>query len=156
MLVDEDGTQLWIVPRATALAQAQEKNMDLVQVAYDPVKKIATAKIMDYGKFMYEQKKKESDKKKKQKTQWQKDIKFWYNIGDHDLAIKLKKAKEFLEKWYAVRLSVVLKGREKAYKPLVREKFKEIVEKMEEYGRPQWIKEEHFWFTLVLLSRIRK
>lgn len=155
MLVDGKWTQLGLVPRAKALAKAEEQGMDLVQVAYDPVKKVATAKIIDYGKYMYEQKKKENDKKKKQKAQWQKEVKFGYNIGDHDLEIKLKKAREFLEKWYAVKLSVVLRWREKAYKSLVRERFEEIVEKMQDFWRPQWIKVEHFGFTLVLLSRTR-
>ena len=155
MLVDEDWSNLWVVPRAKALAKAEEKWMDLVQLAYDPKEKIATAKIIDYGKYMYEKKKKESEKKKQQKAKWQKEIKFWYNIGDHDLEIKIKKAQEFLSQWHAVKLMVVLRWREKAYKQLVKEKFEVIKETMMEHGRPQSIKEEQFGFVLVVLPKRR-
>lgn len=155
MLIDENWENVWKIPRAKALERAQDLWLDLVQLSYDPKDKVATAKLIDYGKYMYEKKKKDNDKKKAQKNKWQKEIKFWYNIGDHDLDIKLKKAIGFLEKWHVVKLAVVLKWREKVYKNLVREKFIALEEKLQEFGRPQWIKEERFWFILLIFPSSR-
>ncbi len=153
LVIQENGTKVWPIPRAKALQMAEEQWLDLVQVWYNPKDKICTAKIVDFGKWMYDKKKVESEKKKKQKQKWQKEIKFWYNIGDNDLDMKLKKAIEFLEDWYVVKLMVVLRWREKAYKELVREKMIYSETFLSEYWKSQWIKEEHFWFTLVLLHK---
>lgn len=128
MLIDDDGNNLGNVPRAKALAQAQEAGLDLVQLSYDPKDKVATAKIVDYGKYMYDKKRKEHEKKIQQKAKGQKEIKFGYNIGEHDLQIKIERAIVFLDKGYSVKVMVVLRGREKAYKELVREKFLQIEE----------------------------
>lgn len=155
MLIDEKWEQLGKIPRAKALAQAQELGLDLVQLSYDPKDKVATAKMIDYGKYMYDKKRKESDKKKQQKAMAQKEIKFWYNIGDHDLEIKLKRAKDFLDKWHAVKLMVVLRGRERVYKELVRWKFEHIQEALAEHGKSQWIKEEQTGFLLLLIPKRR-
>jgi translation initiation factor IF-3 len=76
MLIDQNGEQLGKVPRAKALAQAQELGLDLVQLSYDPKNKVATAKMIDYGKYMYDKKRKESEKKKQQKAKAQKELKF--------------------------------------------------------------------------------
>jgi len=155
MLIDSTGEQLGKMPRAKALAMAQEQWLDLVQLSYDPKDKVATAKLIDYGKYMYDKKRKESDKKKQQKAKAQKEIKFWYNIGDHDLDIKLKKAEEFLWKWHTVKLMVVLRWREKAYKELVREKFEHIEEVLWAFWKSQGIKEEQFWFLLMMAPKRR-
>jgi translation initiation factor IF-3 len=104
---------------------------------------------------MYDKKRKESEKKKQQKAKAQKELKFWYNIGEHDLDIKLKKAQDFLNKWHAVKLMVVLRWREKAYKELVREKFTHIQEVLAEYGKSQWVKEEQFGFLLLMIPKRR-
>lgn len=153
LVIDTDGNKVWPIPRAKALAMAYDKWLDLVQVWYNPKEKVSTAKIVDFGKWMYEKKKMESEKKKKQKQKWQKEVKFWYNIGDHDLDLKLKKAAEFLQDGYIVKLMVVLKWREKAYKELVREKMIYAEWFLDEYGKSQGIKIEQFWFTLVLLNK---
>ena len=153
LVIDEDGEKVWTVSRAKALEMAGSKGLDLVQIAYNPKEQISTAKIVDFGKWMYGKKKAESEKKKKQKKKWQKEVKFGYNIWDHDLDLKLKKAQEFLDEWYVVKLMVVLRWREKVYKELVRDKLYRAEEFLAESGRSQGLKEEQFWFTLVLLSR---
>lgn len=152
-VIDQNGENAGTVPRRTALAMAQEAWLDLVQISYNPKDKVSTAKIVDFGKRKYDKQKAEKKKKQNQKQKWQKEIKFWYNIWDHDLDMKLDKAKEFLEDWYVVKIMVVLRGREKAYKPLVRKKMEYAKEYLEKYGKPQWIREEHFGFLLVLLNK---
>lgn len=155
LVVDAEGNKLWVMPRAKALAMADEQWLDLVQIWYNPKEQVSTAKLVDFGKWMYEKKKAENENKKKQKHKWQKEIKFGYNIGDHDLDLKLKKAAEFLQDGYALKLMVVLRGREKIYKSLVTEKMDRAEQFLMEFGRSQWVKEEQFGFTLVLLSKKR-
>lgn len=75
---------------------AEEQGVDLVQIGYNPTEQISTAKLVDFGRFMYDKKKTENEKKKKQKQKGQKEVKFGYNIGEHDLELKVKKAQEFL------------------------------------------------------------
>ena len=92
LLLDADGTKLGVLPRRVALQKAEDQGKDLVQIAYDPKEQICTAKIVDYGKYMYEKQKVAKEKRKQQRHKWQKEIKFGYNIGDNDLQIKIKKA----------------------------------------------------------------
>lgn len=153
LLLDSEGNKIGLVSRKSALDKAQEQGLDLVQVGYNPREQVCTAKLVDFGKYMYDKKKAENEKKKNQKSKGQKEVKFWYNIGDHDLELKLKKAQEFLEDGYVVKLMVVLRWREKAYKELVRSKLEHAETYLADAWRSQWIKEEHFGFTLVLLSK---
>ena len=102
--------------------------MDLVCVAEkaDP----PVCRIMNYGKFMYEQNKKLKEQKKKQQTQKTKEIKFHVNIDPHDFEIKLKHIIEFLEKGYKVKVSLFLRGRENAHRDLGLERLKQVVEEV--------------------------
>ena len=141
--------------RAKALTLASEKGLDLVQINYDPKTKICTAKIVDFGKYQYEKKKAESEKRKKTKSMLQKEIKFGYNIGDHDLDMKVKKGIEFLDKGHPLKVNVVLRWREKAYKDIVRAKLNGVEEQLKEYGKSQWVKSENFGFTLLVIPSKR-
>lgn len=149
-VVDEEWNNLWTMPRSKALEMAWEQGMDLVQIAYDPKKQVCTAKIVDFGKWQYDKKKAENEKKKKQKNKWQKEIKFGYKIWDHDLDMKLKKWIEFLWEWHVLRVAIVLRGREKIYKELAREKILRAEETLSTAGKSQWVKIEQFWFTLLI------
>ncbi len=153
LIINEDWTKSAIMPRAFALAEAEAKGMDLVQLAYDATEQVATAKIVDFGKYMYDKKKKDNEKKKTQTAKGQKEIKFGYNIGDNDLALKIKKAKEFLAEGYIVKLMVVLRGREKAYKDIVYRKFVTVEEQLQPFGRSQGIKSEQFWYALMITGK---
>ncbi len=88
---------------------AEEQGVDLVQMSYDPQEQLCTAKLIDYGRYMYDKKKAEQEKKKKSKPKEQKEIKFGYTIGENDLDMKIRKAHEFLQDGHAVRVNVVLK-----------------------------------------------
>ncbi len=156
LVVDADGEKLWTMPRAKALAMASEKWLDLVQINYDASTKICTAKMVDFGKYQYENKKAESEKRKKLKSRVQKEIKFWYNIWDHDLDLKVRRAIDFLDKWHPLKINVVLKWREKAYKDIVRAKLDGVEEKLKAYGKSQWVKSENFGFGLIIIPSKRQ
>ncbi len=142
MVIAEDGEQLGVMPRAKALELAEEQGYDLVQMSYDPQEQLCTAKLVDYGKYMYDKKKSEQEKKKKNKTKEQKEIKFGYTIGDNDLDMKIRKATEFLQDGHTVRISVVLKGREKVYKHLALEKLQRAEQALDPVSKSQGVKEE--------------
>ena len=149
-VVNSEWENLWEMPRSKALEMASEQWLDLVQIAYDPKKQVSTAKIVDFWKRQYDKKKAENEKRKNQRNKWQKEVKFWYKIGDHDLEMKLKKWKEFLSEWYVLRVAIVLKWREKIYKELAREKMLRAEEILSESWKSQWVKQEQFWFTLLI------
>jgi translation initiation factor IF-3 len=109
-LVLSDGTMKKEIPLFGALEIAEEYGMDLVEVSNPDTTDIPICKIMDYGKMLYAQKKKQ---KSNRHVQHVKDIKYGININSHDLEVKHKKIEEFLNKRYIVRYVLELKGREK-------------------------------------------
>ena len=108
----DDGTQYGIISRNAALAQAEELGLDLVLIAPDA--KPPVCKIMDYGKFRYQEEKKKKEAKKKQKVIEVKEIKLSVKIADNDINYKIKHAREFLEAGKHVKFRVFLRGREMA------------------------------------------
>jgi translation initiation factor IF-3 len=112
-LIDEAGDPLGEMDTATALSRAQEKELDLVVVG--PQANPPVARIMDYGKFKYEQDRK-SRKNKAKKSQEIKEIRISYNTGEHDLNFKLNQAKQFLKEGHKLKLRLKLVGREMAFK----------------------------------------
>ena len=111
-VLGDDGEQFGIISRDKALNIADNRGLDLVLVSPDA--KPPVAKIMDYGKYKYEQEKKRKEARKKQKTIDVKEVKFSCKIADGDIAYKVKHAREFLEKGKHVKLRVFLRGREMA------------------------------------------
>ena len=111
-VLGDEGEQFGILSREEAMKIADEKELDLVLVSPDA--KPPVAKIMDYGKFKYEQEKKKKEARKNQKTIDVKEVKFSCKIADGDIAYKVKHAIEFLEAGKHVKLRVFLRGREMA------------------------------------------
>lgn len=109
-LIDSNGDQLGIVSSRKALEIAGERKLDLVKIA--PNAKPPVCKVMDYGKYKYEQAKREKEAKKKQKIINVKEVRLSLNIEDHDLNTKANKANKFLEKGDKVKVSLRFKGRE--------------------------------------------
>jgi translation initiation factor IF-3 len=109
-LIDEQGAQLGIVQIREALRIAAEKELDLVNVA--PTAKPPVCRIMDYGKFKYEQSKREKEARKNQKVVLIKEIRMTPNIEDHDFSTKVKSAIKFLQEGDKVKASVRFRGRE--------------------------------------------
>jgi translation initiation factor IF-3 len=109
-LIDEKGEQLGIVPLSKALDLAEEKNLDLVNVA--PTAKPPVCKIMDYGKFKFEQQKKEKEARKNQQVINIKEIRLSPTIDEHDFQTKLRSAVKFLQNGDKVKVSVRFRGRQ--------------------------------------------
>jgi translation initiation factor IF-3 len=109
-VIDPDGNQIGVMPVPQALAAAQEFGLDLVEVS--PNAKPPVCKIMDYGRYKYEQTKKQHEAKKKQATFQLKEIKVRPKTGDHDLQTKLGHIKKFLERKDKVKVTVMFRGRE--------------------------------------------
>jgi len=108
--VDADGGQLGVLPLREALRLAEEKQLDLVEVA--PQAKPPVCRIMDYGKFRYEQSKKEKEAKKKQRVITVKEVKLRPNIDDHDFNVKAKNAIRFLKDGDKVKATIMFRGRQ--------------------------------------------
>ena len=112
-VIDPDGNQIGIIPTYKALATAADFGLDLVEIS--PSANPPVCKIMDYGRFKYEQTKKQQEAKKKQSTFQIKEIKIRPRTSDHDLQVKLCHIKRFLEKKDKVKVSVIFRGREIAF-----------------------------------------
>ena len=109
-LISDNGEKLGIVPLSRALELAGEKKLDLVLVS--PNSEIPVCKIMNYGKYKFEQSKKEKEAKKKQKVQETKELRITPNIEEHDFGFKAKNARKFLEDGNKVKITVRFRGRE--------------------------------------------
>jgi translation initiation factor IF-3 len=109
-VIGPEGEQLGVLPLEAALAKAQEYGLDLVEVS--PMAKPPVCKIMDYGKFKYEAKKKASEAKKKQTIVKLKEVKFRPKTEEHDYAFKVKAIREFLAEGNKARVTVMFRGRE--------------------------------------------
>lgn len=109
-VIDADGTQLGILPTKEALRIAQEKELDLINIA--PQAKPPVCKILDYGKYRFEQAKRDKEAKKKQKIIEIKEVRLSPNIDDHDLDTKVRAALKFLQNGDKVKVSVRFRGRE--------------------------------------------
>ena len=115
-VVDVNGEQLGIMPTKDALKRALDADLDLVEIA--PNAKPPVCRIMDYGKYRYEQSKREKEAKKKQKIINVKEIKLRPNIEDHDLRTKTKNVLRFLSDGDKVKITVMFRGREMAHPDL--------------------------------------
>jgi len=115
-LIDEDGTQVGVTPIAEALQLAQTRGHDLVEIA--PQATPPVCKVINFSKYRYEQEKKEREARKKQKTGQLKEVRIRPRIGEHDLEIKLKHAREFLVEHNKVQITVMFMGREMQHRDL--------------------------------------
>lgn len=112
-LIGEDGEQVGIMSAREAMKIAQEAELDLVKIA--PAAKPPVCKIIDYGKYKYEQARKEKEAKKKQKTVEVKEVRLSPNIDTNDLNTKINNAKKFISKGNKVKVTLRFRGREMAH-----------------------------------------
>ena len=123
-----EGEQLGIMLTRDALRMAEEQHLDLVEVA--PNAKPPVCRIMDFGKFRYEQQKREKEAKKKQKTISIKEVKLRPNIDEHDFNVKLKNALRFVEEGNKVKVTIMFRGRELSHPELGRAVLDRVAERM--------------------------
>lgn len=132
-----------------ALKRAQEKGMDLVEIS--PVSSPPVCKIMDFGTYLYNQKKKDKKQKKGQKQTETKTIRLSIRTGTHDLQIKAKQAKKFLEDRNIVKVVVLFKGREMAHGDLGFAKMDEFYKMIEDVANiEQEPKRQGYQMTMIL------
>ena len=131
-VIDNDGTQLGVMPTVQALELAFEKKLDLVNIS--PSAKPPVCKILDYGKYRYELQKKEKEAKKKQKVTEVKEIRVSTFIEEHDLMVKASNASKFLKDGDKVKVSLRFKGREKGYAPVGEKVMAAFAEAVSEFG----------------------
>ncbi len=125
-LSDEDGNQLGIMPTSEALQMARDEGLDLVEIV--PHAKPPVCKIVDYGKYRFQMEKKLRDTKKNQKQQLLKEIKMFLKVATHDLEVKAKAARGFLEDGNKVKVTIKFKGRELAHTEIGFEVMNSVLE----------------------------
>lgn len=132
-VIDAEGEQLGILSKRDALQKAREADMDLVLIA--PQAKPPVCKIIDYGKFTYEQQKREKDQKKAQHQKELKEIRLRAGTDTHDLDFKTRHAREFLEKGHKVKATVFFRGREIVHQDLGRELLQKFIDSLADISK---------------------
>ena len=131
-LIDENGEQLGIVSSREAQKIADERKLDLVKIA--PTAKPPVCRIMDYGKYKFDQAKKEKEARKKQKTVDVKELRLSPSIDTHDVQVKVKKSNEFLKDGDKVKISIRFRGREIGHSKVGMQIMEDFAKATEEFG----------------------
>ena len=136
-LIDADGNMVGIVTPEEANTMAIESGLDLVEIS--PNASPPVCKIMDFGKFKYDQQKREAEARKKQKTIELKEIKFRPNTDKHDYEVKMRSVTKFLENGDKVKITLRFRGREMAHQELGAELMERVVVDTAHLGKPDVI-----------------
>lgn len=131
--IDDEGKQLGVIETADAIAMAIKKGLDLVEIA--PDQRPPVARILDFGKYKYELKKKEQASKKKQHQMQVKEVRVRPKIAEHDVQVKVRKAKAFLENGDKVQVNCLFRGREMAHKDVAHRVLMHVYELLEDIAK---------------------
>ena len=131
-LIDDEGNQVGIIATRDALEMARQKGLDLVEVAPNAVPPVC--RLMDYGKFRYEQSRKERDSRKNQHVVELKEVRIRPKIDDHDLETKGRQASKFLDHGDKVKLTVLFRGREMAHPDIGKGLLDQLIELLKPHG----------------------
>ena len=134
-VIDADGKQLGIVPISQALVAAQQRGMDLVEVAPNATPPVC--RVVDFGKYKYEQEKREREARKHQHATKLKEIKIRLNIDPHDYETKVNHMREFLGDGMKVKVTMMLRGRENAHPEYGNQMMQKIIQDVSGHGRPE-------------------
>ena len=153
-VIDETGAQLGVMDIFAAIDLAKSKGLDLIQVTekVDP----PVCKIGNYGKYLYALQKKERKVKVKTKISKLKEVQLGFNISPHDIEVKAKQAKSFLEEGDKVKVGMILKGREKAMGDFAKNKiqfFLETINKLIPVKTERELKREPKGFTMIISKK---
>ncbi|MEM1374446.1 MAG: translation initiation factor IF-3 [Pseudomonadota bacterium] len=132
-LIDENGDNVGVVSPSRAMQLAEDAGLDLVEIS--PNANPPVAKIMDFGKFKYEQQKRESEARKKQKTIEVKEVKFRPNTDTHDYDVKMRNVFKFLENGDKVKVTLRFRVREMAHQELGRDLLLRVADDTKEHGK---------------------
>ena len=131
-VVDQNGEQLGVMSSREALALAEERQLDLVKIA--PQARPPVCKLMDYGKYRFEQSKKEREFRKNQKVITVKEVRLSATIEDHDIDVKFKNAVKFLKDGNKVKVTIRFRGRQITHSEIGRQVMNEFADRIKEYG----------------------
>jgi len=134
-LIGADGAQIGVVPLQQAQDMAREKDLDLVEIS--PTANPPVCKVMDYGKYVFQQKKKQTEAKKKQKVIGVKEVQFRPRIDDHDFDFKKNNIVRFLQHGDKVKASIRFRGREMTHMELGRAVLDRLLNEIKEFGAPE-------------------
>lgn len=149
-VLDESGAMIGIMLRAAAIRLAEEKEMDLVEIA--PQANPPVAKIIDFGKFQYEQQKREKHQRRQQQQQQMKEIRFKWRTDTHDFNFKARHAREFIKEGNKVKATVIFRGREITHQEVGEELLQRFVVALEDVAKvEQPIKGEGKSLTVVMV-----
>lgn len=149
-VIDSDGAQLGIMAPSDALRVAQDKELDLVLVSEnaDP----PVCRIIDYGKYKFEQERKKKEAKKKQHSAEVKEVKMRYTIEEHDYNVRLKNASRFLKSGDKVKATIMFRGREIQHTDLAESLLKRLANDLEEVAEVQQAPKREGRSMMMLLS----
>lgn len=151
-MIDEEGEQLGVMPPYQAVRLAEDKGLDLVEVA--PTAKPPVCRIMDYGKYLYQQSKKAQEAKKHQKTIQVKEVKFRPKIDEHDYEFKKNHVIRFLKDENKVKATVMFRGREVTHSEIGVEILNRLRDEVEELAAVEkHPKLEGYTMTMILAPR---
>lgn len=150
-LIDEDKNQIGIVSREKALELARQKGLDLVAIS--PEAKPPVCRLLDYGKYLYSLQKKAHEAQRNQRKIHIKEIKFTPVIGEHDIEVKLKKIKQFLEEGNKVKVTIWLRGRQKRKPEMLDTMITKMVEILKEISEIESPPKKERWNCYILISQ---
>ena len=153
-MIDETGKQLGILATPEALQIARKRNLDLIQVTEKVTP--AVCRIIDYGKYLYQEKKKEKQTVKNQRGGELKGIRLSFNISQHDLEVRARQTEKFLKQGNKVRVEMILRGREKALGNFAKEKinkFLEILQAAAPHKVERELKREPRGFSMIIAKQ---
>src|ERR1035437_9618320 len=131
-VIGDEGEQIGVMPPFEALKMARERNLDLVEIS--PTAQAPVCRIMDYGKFLYQNEKREREAKKKQKTITVKEVKFRINVDDHDYETKKNHVLRFLDEGDKVKATIFFRGREMTRQSLGRQILERLIKDVEPHS----------------------
>jgi translation initiation factor IF-3 len=152
-VLDEEKQPLGVMSASEALSLARQKGLDLVEIA--PAAAPPVCRIMDYGKFLYELHKKDHEARKHQKTIQIKEIKFRPKISVHDYAFKLKHVQRFLEEGNKVKITIMLRGREKSRPEMGLAVLDRVIGDVQGQGKPDGSVRKQDWAVSALLVPVK-
>ena len=153
-VVDDEGNQLGVMGLNDALAAAEGRGLDLVEVS--PNANPPVCRIMDYGKYKYQASKRAAEAKKKTSRVELKEVKMRPKTEEHDFQVKLRNARRFLEEGHKVKMTIMFRGREVTHPEFGRRLLERVAEEIRDIGQPESMPSMYGRFMTMVVGPIKK